>query len=282
MDEDSKAHPLPPGQSRATLEDLVYRSTLAEGNRGMGGTSPWLAIPVTAAVVVAFGGAAVLLARRVDPGAKVLPTVAVVLQEGPAPAAPAGPRAPAPAPAAPRPQPQAPAPAPPPEAPRAQPAPAPPDPRQEAVPEAAPRELPSVDQSRLYGGSGGAGGTGSGTAAGSAGGGAGGGTGGGGTGAGGHPGQVLDVDISQIKITLKPAMTYPSLARMAHIQGTVPVQLLVGVDGVPISARASSGPFQLRKSAEDYAMSFRFQPFRENGVALVSRFTLTVIYNLSN
>jgi TonB family protein len=67
---------------------------------------------------------------------------------------------------------------------------------------------------------------------------------------------------------------------MARIQGTVRVELQVGTDGVPVSARAVDGPYQLRAAAEAYALTWRFKAPTENGVPRVSRFTVNVIYHI--
>jgi len=91
----------------------------------------------------------------------------------------------------------------------------------------------------------------------------------------------VDLDISQVREKYRPPMPpYPPLAKMARIQGNVQVQLLVGPDGVPISARAVQGPYQLRASAEKYAMTWTFVPYRRGGVAMASRFTINYSFKL--
>jgi protein TonB len=275
MDVDPKAIPPVAGPAQAALEDLVYRSSLAQGNRGMGGASPWVSLPVTLVLAGVFGGVVVLLAKGSGPEPKAPPSVAVVLQEGPeatpAPARPGGPVG-----ITPQPKPEAPAPAPAPEPPRNLQAAPIPVPAPETAPEATPRELPKTDQSRLYGSAGS--GTGTGTGPGGTGG------GGGGTqeaGSGGGLGQVVDLDISQVREKYRPPVPpYPPLAKMARIQGNVLVQLLVGPDGVPISARAVQGPYQLRAFAESYAMTWKFEPFRRGGVPMASRFTINYSFKM--
>jgi protein TonB len=271
MAQGPKDFPPPPGTG---LEDLVYRSTLAEDDRALRGASPWLTLPVTLAVAGAFGGLAFVLGRQTETGRKVLESVAVVLQEGPD--APVRAAAPAPA-AAPKPTPaQAPAAAPAPVVPPKEPPPPPPDPRQEAAPDAAPRALPKEDLSRQYGSNA--------VAAGGSGGGSGpaGAGGAGGSGAGRAPGQVMDVEFSQIKIKYRPPIPeYPGLARASRIQGTVVVEILVDSSGVPISARALSGPFSLRATAVAYSLTWRFFPLVVNGVPQATRFTLNMPFQLT-
>jgi hypothetical protein len=61
----------------------------------------------------------------------------------------------------------------------------------------------------------------------------------------------------------------------------VVIQIMVGPDGVPMSARALGGPLQLRAAAEAYAMTWRFEPYLQNGIPLVSRFNLTVSFRIN-
>jgi protein TonB len=281
MAEGPKAHPRSAGPD--ALEELVYRAALSEDDRTLRGASPWLTVPVTLAVTAALGGLVFALGRRGAAGPRPPETVSVVLNEAPDGPAHAG-STPAPAAARPAPAP-APAPAAAP-APEVQPRQAPPPPREEAPPEAVPRELPKEDHSRQFGssaaavGAGTGGGTGTGTGSGP---GAGNGTGtGAGTGGGrGGAGKVVDLTFSQVKVRFQPPKPdYPPLAKLARIQGSVVVQIMVGLDGIPISARAMQGPFQLRSSAETFALAWRFEPHMLDGVPQVSRFTLTVLYRL--
>ena len=134
-----------------------------------------------------------------------------------------------------------------------------------------------VDQSRLYGGAGGGvpGGAGTPGSAGAAGGAV------GGTGTAAAPGQALDLTLGQVRAKFQPPEpAYPDLARSARVQGTVVVQVEVGADGVPVSARALQGPFLLRSAAIAHAMAWRFYPYLMNGVPRTFHFTLTVSYTL--
>jgi protein TonB len=270
----------PAGRAGETLEDRIYRPTLGEGSPGLGGASPWRTLPATAGVLVLFAALAILLGRPGGSRDLALPSVDLVLQEGvERPSGPAGggarPPAPAPAPA------RTPAPAP-----AAAPA-APPEHPQPAVPDLAPRDLPREDHAREAGVPGVPGGSGGGAGAGSGSSGTGGGSGPGGPGAGGAGGAdhgpegVRALESTRIDCIYRPPEpAYPQLARMARIQGTVRVELQVGTDGVPVSARAVDGPYQLRAAAEAYALTWRFKAPTENGVPRVARFTVNVIYRL--
>jgi len=274
MDEHPRAEPAP--GARDLLADRIYRPSLAEGARVLAGASRWRSIPVTLAAYAVLGGLAFLVARPGAPAARPAPSVVLVLQEGPD-AAPASPAAnPAPAPAAPVPAPAAPAPAAAAAVPAAVPAPVP-APAPEAVAEA-PRALPTEDHSRDAAGAPGRAGTGSG--AGAAPGAAAGGAGEGGPGGRGGPGRIKDIDLSQVRIRYQPPMEYPALARSAGVQGVVPVEIIVGPDGVPVSARALGGPTLLKAAAQAYAMAFRFEPQMEAGVPQTSRFNLNVTFRI--
>jgi protein TonB len=151
--------------------------------------------------------------------------------------------------------------------------PPPPDPNKDMVPDVVPKELPKEDRSAAYavGGStasigsgvvGATGGTQSvmGSAASS---------------------RVVEFDFSQIKIKLQPPPPpYPAMAKIAKIQGTVIVEIVVGPDGVPVSARALDGPPQLRPTAENYAMQWRFEPAMMNGQPVNAKFKLTMPFRL--
>jgi protein TonB len=92
----------------------------------------------------------------------------------------------------------------------------------------------------------------------------------------------VDVDITKVRVKFQPPNpAYPAAARSARLQGTVVVELIVGLDGVPISARALEGPFMLRGPSEAWAITWRFFPHLENGVPQVSRYRLIIPYKLT-
>jgi len=93
--------------------------------------------------------------------------------------------------------------------------------------------------------------------------------------------KVVDFDFSQIRIKYQPpAPPYPPLAKIAKIQGTVVVEIIIGIDGVPIKAVALEGPPQLRPAAENYAMQWKFEPAMLNGVPQTAKFKLTMPFKL--
>ena len=269
MSQDPKTNPPPNPPSKETLEDLVYRSSLAQGNRAVHGANPLVSIPLTIVSYAAFGCFGYLLAMHTEAGKKVIKTMGVDLTEqadAPPPPPPPPPPAPA-APAAPAPRIQQ----------RDAPPPPPINPNQDVVPDVAPRELPREDLTNRYASSqassgvpGGMGVTG---AAGPSTGMAVAGTNG--------PTHVVDFDFSQMKVKFQPPPpAYPPLAKIAHIQGTVVVEIIVGPDGIPIDVHAVEGPTQLRQCVVDFAYKWKFEPAMLNGVPQTARFKLTMPFHL--
>jgi len=94
------------------------------------------------------------------------------------------------------------------------------------------------------------------------------------------PGQA-DFDFSQIRVIHQPpAPPYPPEAKAAGIQGTVVVELTVDTYGIPYSAKALTGPVELRPTAEAYALKWKFSPALLNGVPQYARFKMTMPFRL--
>ena len=97
----------------------------------------------------------------------------------------------------------------------------------------------------------------------------------------GLPRHRKDFDFSQMRVLYEPpAPPYPVLAKLAHIQGAVIVEVVVDPAGVPASTKAIGGPPQLAAVAEDYAMGWRFEPALLDGVPQAARFRLTLTFAL--
>jgi protein TonB len=92
----------------------------------------------------------------------------------------------------------------------------------------------------------------------------------------------MDLAFTEVSFKYRPAKPppYPAMAKSARIQGLVVVQVLVGVDGVPISATALEGPAQLRAAAMSDAMTWRINPPTLNGFPQVSRIKITYNFQL--
>jgi periplasmic protein TonB len=269
MSKDPSTNPPPNKGGQESLEDLIYRASLSEGNPSVRGANPFVSAALTVVFYAVSGTALWYMATQTRMGQSVVKkTIGIDISEQ-AEEAPPPPPPPPPAPAAP--------PAPKVEA-RVDAPPPPPLTNQEVVPDFAPREMPKENLSLAYAGQNSGGAAGSGVAGGGV---AGTGQAVAGSGTAQTASRVVDFSFEQMKIKVKPnPPNYPPIARMAKIQGTVIVEIIVGIDGVPVSAKAVEGPPQLRPVSEAYAMQWRFEPAMQNGQPVQSRFKLTMPYRL--
>jgi protein TonB len=92
----------------------------------------------------------------------------------------------------------------------------------------------------------------------------------------------MDLELTEVSFKYRPPKPppYPAMARRARIQGLVVVQVMVGADGVPISAVALEGPVQLRAAAMADAMTWRINPPTLSGIPQVSRIKITYNFQL--
>jgi TonB family protein len=91
----------------------------------------------------------------------------------------------------------------------------------------------------------------------------------------------VDFDFSSMKVSYQPPPPpYPSFAKIARIQGTVVVEILVDPMGTVVTSKAISGPDELRQVAEDYAIQWRFEPALLDGVPQTARLKLTMPFRL--
>jgi protein TonB len=76
------------------------------------------------------------------------------------------------------------------------------------------------------------------------------------------------VALSQLiasKVLIKPVPPYPQIAKLARVEGTVTVEILVDEQGRVVSATAKDGPAMLREAARQAALLARFTPTKLNG-----------------
>jgi len=66
-------------------------------------------------------------------------------------------------------------------------------------------------------------------------------------------------------VIFSPAPAYPAAASAAHVEGQVTVQAVVNPEGKVVSARAVSGPPQLRDAATEAVQRWRYSPLLDNG-----------------
>lgn len=74
-----------------------------------------------------------------------------------------------------------------------------------------------------------------------------------------------------------PKPQYPKAARIAGIQGSVEVRVLIDESGKVVSAEAISGPIELRKASEEAALQSEFAPTKLSGQPV--KVTGIVVYN---
>jgi TonB family protein len=248
-----------------SLEDLVYRPRLSAGNRQVRRANALIAVPATLLGYLVLG----LLGWQLVRHSRVLvsdspKSVAVDLldtseREAPQATTPAAPLPVGGPPPGAIEQPNVPTP----------PSPANPD----MAPEKAPTALPTQDLSGVafpsqpMQGSGTNAGPGAGEVASS------------GTGTASGL-RVVGFEFGQVEVRYQPKLDYPDIPYRAGIQGTVKVSITVGLDGIPISAKAFEGPPILRGPAESYAMKWRFKPQTESGMPVLANFNLTVVFKL--
>jgi protein TonB len=82
------------------------------------------------------------------------------------------------------------------------------------------------------------------------------------------PARPSVLKVSQIlnsKAVSKPVPLYPQIAKLAGVQGTVTVEILLDEQGRVISATAKDGPLMLREAARQAALLARFTPTQLNG-----------------
>jgi TonB family protein len=82
-------------------------------------------------------------------------------------------------------------------------------------------------------------------------------------------------DISKSRINaesmIKVAPTYPRLPQSKRVGGTVLLEADINEKGDVVRAKAVSGPYQLRKAAEQALLKWKFKPASVNGVSIASK-----------
>ncbi len=91
------------------------------------------------------------------------------------------------------------------------------------------------------------------------------------------------VNFSQVRVKHQPPVfEYPQEAKIRRVMGTNVVMLKIDAAGIPCQARPAPGPWLafLAPASLDYAKDWRFEPQKENGVAVDSKFLLNIVYRL--
>lgn len=88
-----------------------------------------------------------------------------------------------------------------------------------------------------------------------------------------------DVQAAKLLAQVKPV--YPSIAKMARVQGTVRLEALINRDGVIENVRVISGPPLLIQAALDAVTQWRYQPTLLNGVPVEVSTMVEVNFSLN-
>lgn len=91
------------------------------------------------------------------------------------------------------------------------------------------------------------------------------------------------VDFSQVKVKHQPAiLRYPPEAKNRHVMGTNIIMVKIDTAGIPCQARPVPGPWLafLAPASLDYAKDWRFDPQKEKGIPVDSKFLLNIVYRL--
>ena len=101
--------------------------------------------------------------------------------------------------------------------------------------------------------------------------------------AGGPIGSTDQSEYEDPRIRFQPkAPDYPEELRKQGIAGTVVVQLTIDPSGLPTVARATEGPIELQKYAEEFALQFRFEPGKCDSKPIWSHYALRLPINIKS
>jgi TonB family protein len=88
------------------------------------------------------------------------------------------------------------------------------------------------------------------------------------------------IGVSEGKVIHKVSPDYPEAAKIAGVQGTVTVQVIIGKDGGINDLRVISGPLSLHEAALQCVRQWRYEPFLLNGEPVQVFTDVTVMFSL--
>jgi protein TonB len=80
----------------------------------------------------------------------------------------------------------------------------------------------------------------------------------------------------------KTPPVYPSIAKAAHVEGTVVIQATISKAGLIESPHIVSGPVMLRQAALDAVRNWRYRPYLLNGEPVEVETTVNVVFTLGD
>jgi TonB family protein len=84
----------------------------------------------------------------------------------------------------------------------------------------------------------------------------------------------------QTQVSQSAPSSYPLLAQQMKVQGSVLLQVLIGVDGAIRELRVLNGPAILASAARDAVRQWRFKPYMQNGHAVETSANVTVNFTI--
>jgi TonB family protein len=95
--------------------------------------------------------------------------------------------------------------------------------------------------------------------------------------------QVITINSATLyqHVLTQAPLSYPAIARAAHVQGTVVLRVQVGPTGKVESTETSSGPPLLIQAATDSVKEWTFRPFEKNGSPIQASSSVSLVFTLS-
>ncbi len=92
---------------------------------------------------------------------------------------------------------------------------------------------------------------------------------------------VVEVPPSSLRVMHQEPLHYPTLARLAKVQGAVELLMTIDTQGRPTAVEVLAGAPQLQAEALRSARCWRFVPATLNGQPVSARFRLTINFRLA-
>ncbi|MGA9071289.1 MAG: TonB family protein [Terracidiphilus sp.] len=84
------------------------------------------------------------------------------------------------------------------------------------------------------------------------------------------------------QLVSKTQPVYPNDAKQAHVQGTVMLSVIIGIDGVVKEVQVIHGPDLLQQAAIEAVKEWRFRPYQLNGQPVEVRAAVNIGFALAN
>lgn len=100
----------------------------------------------------------------------------------------------------------------------------------------------------------------------------------------GHPrvepaSTAISAGVAAGMLVRKTEPSYPNVARMAHVSGTVVLDAIITKTGTLRNIRPLTGPLMLQRAAEDAVRTWRYRPYLLNGQPVEVETTISVVFS---